>query len=221
MEIIPAIIGKNFKEIKEKTDSVKDLARWVQIDVMDGIFVPEKSWPFSAGKIGEMESADYIRNDDLKIEIHAMVKDPEKYLDDWIYFGVDRVIVHYEATKNITEISRRLEENEIQFGVALKMETPIDVISEHIDISDIDVIQIMSIQEIGAYGMEFDKGSIAKIKRLREIYPGIEINVDGGVNFENAEDLFRAGADNLVIGSAIFKNDDPAFALQGFLDLIK
>ena len=160
-------------------------------------FTQNESWPFLmrggemelAGKLGSRHGCPYI-------EMHMMVKHPENYLGKLIEAGVDRVLVHYESTDEITlgEIFDELNMAEVEAGIALKLETPIDVLDEFMD--KIDVVQLMSIAEIGAYGFPFDERVYGKIKGLRARYPGVTIEVDGGVNLENAEELIRAGADN-------------------------
>jgi len=136
MQIIPAIIGKNIEEIKEKTGLVRGLVSWVQIDIMDGVFTPQKSWPFSGGDWKELESIDDIRRDDIKVEFHLMVEDPEPLLDKLIEYGADRILVHCESKADIRKIQSILEYEEIELGVSLKMETDFNSISENIDIFD-------------------------------------------------------------------------------------
>jgi len=211
MEIIPAIIGKDFSEIKNKIESVKDHVRWVQIDVMDGKFAASKNWPYNGeGKVSDLDSIECLKNDKVKIEAHLMVEDPENYIEEWVEYGADRIIIHVEATKKMGEIMAQLEESETELGVALKLETPISVLKDYA--GELDTIQLMSIAEIGYYGHGFEKNVLSKIRVLRAKYPGVTIAVDGGVNLENAKSILDAGADNLVIGSAIF--DAPEISTQ-------
>lgn len=233
MEIIPAIIAKDFEELERKIKLVESYVKSVQIDVMDGFFVSNITWN-NPEKLKNIETG-------LKIEAHLMVEDVEGEVEKWINSGVKRILAHYEAlaseklkTKNekpqrkIKNLFDKCQERGIELGLVLNLETPIDVLDEIImnlstgsghnnnllpeqvrllaDASkaNIDVIQLMSIEKIGAHGYPFSEKVIPKIKALRQKYPGVKIEVDGGINIENAKELTEAGADALVAGSAIF-----------------
>ncbi len=217
--IIPAIIAKDFDEVEEKVEQVENSTEWVHLDNMDGLFTPVESWPYFDIKEApkDLEYIDFIRTDNVKAEIHLMTKHPEKNLEKWVDAGADRILFHYESTTE-AELDRMLTYLEdvegVEAGIVLKYETPIDVLDKFID--DIDVVQLMSISHIGFYGHPLEEGIYAKIRDLRAKYPGVTINVDGGINLENAKMVMDAGADNLVIGSAIFNNDDPARAIKEF-----
>ena len=217
MEIVPAIIGKNIKEIAEKVEQVSDSVKWVQIDVMDGVFSPTKSWPYTEGSISDLSKIDAIRKDDQKIEIHLMVQDPEKIIPEFVEYGADRIVFHYEATKKYSEIIRFLENEEVEVAVSLMMSTPISAI-DHL-IGEIDSVQFMSIDKIGSYGQPFDEKVLGRIKNTKEKYPGLSISVDGGVSLENAKKILDAGAEDLIIGSAIFGKDDPKSEILKFNNL--
>ncbi|MBI3632323.1 MAG: hypothetical protein HY225_02650 [Candidatus Vogelbacteria bacterium] len=222
MEIIPAIIGKDFDEVEEKFDQVENLVRWVQFDIMDGLFTENESWPYFDFKEEpeNLEYLDFVRTDTVKAELHLMVKHPEKHLSKWIEAGVDRVLVHYEATSEevLNDIIEELEQAEVQVGIALKLETSIDVLDNFID--KLDVVQLMGIAEIGSYGIQFNEKVYDKIKGLRARYPGATIEVDGGVSLENAKKLIEVGVDNLVIGSAIFKSENIPETILKFRSII-
>lgn len=210
MEIIPAIIGKDFDEVEEKVLAVEDFIHWVHLDIMDGLFTPVESWPYLDIKEEpkDLEYVDFIRTDNVKAEIHLMTKYPERNLLKWVDAGADRVLVHYESTDedNLMGVLEQLNDSEVEAGIVLKYETPIKVLDNFID--QIDVVQLMSIAKIGSYGLPFEEGIYDKIGSLRQRYPGVTISVDGGVNLENASLLGEAGADNLVVGSAVFKSSN-------------
>lgn len=202
MNIIPAIIGKNIGEIKEKIGLVRGVVNWVQIDIMDGVFTPQKSWPFSDGEWNELVYIDDLRRDEIKVEFHLMVENPELILDNLIKYGADRILIHNESKADMRKIQSILEYEEIELGVSLKMETDFNLISKNIDI--FDEVQFMSIAEIGSYGFGFDDRVIEKIKKFKEDFPGVLVSVDGGVNENNILKLKEAGVENFVVGSAIF-----------------
>ena len=137
-----------------------------------------------------------------------MVENPETILDSWLSSGADRILVHYEATdeENLKEIISRIKAEEIEVGLVLKMETPIDVLDDFME--DIDVVQFMSIDKIGAYGEPFKEEVFEKIYGLLSNYPGVRINVDGGVNSSNLKKLADAGVTNAIVGSAVFGKDE-------------
>lgn len=221
MEIIPAIIGKDFAEVNEKVLLVEDFVTWVHLDIMDGIFTPVESWPYFDIKEApkDLGDIDFIRTDNVRAEVHLMTKHPERNLSKWIEAGADRVMLHYESTdeETLSHIFTELSDSEVQVGIALKYETPISVLDSFID--QIDVVQLMSIGKIGAYGLPFEEGIYDKIKSLRARYPGVTISVDGGVSLENAGELMKAGADYLVAGSAIFKSNNIEQAIKSFQNL--
>ncbi len=221
MEIIPAIIGKNFDEVEEKILLVEDFVKWVHIDVMDGLFTPVESWPYLDIKEApkDLEYIDFIRTDNLRAEVHLMVKHPEKSISKWIEAGADRVMIHYESTSEdrIMEALDELNDGEVESGIVLKLETPIEVLDKFID--KLDVIQLMSIGHIGFYGHPLDEAIYDKIKSLRTKYPGVTISIDGGVNLDNASKLSKAGTDNLVVGSAIFRSQNLEQTIKDFKNI--
>lgn len=209
--IIPAIIAENFDDLKEKISKVEGLVEWAQVDVMDGKFVPSVS----------LNSPLELQNIDtnLKIEIHLMVQNPEENIRDWISSGARRVIVHYESTsqEEVEKVISNLKFAGMEAGVALRIETDVSKIENLI--SSLDVVQFMSIDKIGYYGQEFDSRVIEKIKNLRKKFSNVKISIDGGVNLENAKALLEAGADNLIVGSMIFRSSNIADTIKKLQDL--
>jgi ribulose-phosphate 3-epimerase len=217
MEIVPAIIGKNIKEIAEKVEQVSGATKWVQIDVMDGVFAPTKSWPYTEGDISELSQIDAIRKDELKIEIHLMVKDPEKVVAKYVEHGADRIVFHFEATEKYVEMIKFLEAEEVEVAVSFLLDTPSCKVDEFI--GDVDGVQFMSIKEIGSYGQDFEEKVFEKIMETKEKYPGLPLSVDGGVNLKNGKRLLESGVEDLVVGSAIFRADDPKAEILKFKSL--
>jgi len=202
-EIIPAIIAKDFGELEKKIKLVEPYVSWVQLDVMDGKFAPEKSWPFVAaapqGKPAELKNI----STSLNLEAHLMVFEPEKEIDAWINSGVKEILIHIESTKNLQEIIKKIKGAGLKAGVVLNLETDVTKIEETF-IDSVDLVQFMAIAQIGYHGHPFDDKVIPKIIALRQKYPNVKIAVDGGINSETAKKAAKAGADILVAGSAIF-----------------
>lgn len=214
MEILPSVMSQNFGDMSDKVAKVVDSVKWIQIDVMDGVFTPTKSWPYTEGSISDLENIKAIRTDDLRIDVHLMVKDPEEVIPRYVEFGADRIVFQYESTKKYSEIIKSLDDEEVELYVSLLMDTPVSVIDELI--GDIDGVRLMSVRKIGHYGQPFDKEVLEKIKEVKEKYPGLPVSVDGGVDLENIESLIEAGAEDFVVGSAIFGHDDPKVEIEKF-----
>ncbi len=221
-EIIPAIIAKDFKELEVKIKLVETQVKTVQLDVMDGIFVPNKTWPYSIGGQSSVKDLEKLETD-LFLEAHLMVAFPHRVLNEWLNSKVKRIILHWEALEKIhnhemlpykTQISAGFPVSNLaeeshkhnkEFGLALNLETPITVLDNFIKY--IDQVLIMSVKP-GASGQDFDERTILKIIALRQKYPDVKIGVDGGISPQNILKLVEAGADFLAMGSAIFDSDD-------------
>lgn len=200
VEIIPAISGENFEDVREKIEKVKSFVNWVQIDVNDGVFAEPESWGHKIGHNLHL----WETIDPPGIEMHLMIKNPGKVIGDWISASVDRILIHYESEGDKVKIIEKIKDAGVQVGLVLKMDTEVNVVEPLL--KKIDVAQLMSIKEIGNYGADFDSGVLNKIKSLRALDENVKIQVDGGINKENADGLIEAGANTLVVGSAIFKS---------------
>ncbi|MEK7505217.1 MAG: ribulose-phosphate 3-epimerase [Patescibacteria group bacterium] len=207
-EIIPSLIGKSFEEIAIKINRVEGMVDWVHFDVADGKFATPESW-------GNPEDLATL-NGKTKIEAHLMIEAPEEVLPQWLAVA-DRVIVHYEATENLAEILDIIDLRVNEAGVALLMSTNLDVLVPHID--KIDLVQLMTIEKIGEYGQPFSPQALARISALRQKFPNVKISVDGGINLETGKQAIEAGADNLVVGSAIWNAPDLAKVIEEFKKL--
>ena len=203
IEIIPAIIPRSLDDLNKKYSQVKHFTDIVQIDVMDGKFVPSVSWPYVNNNEDKEKSV--IAEIDFNFEVDLMVLNPEVVVGDWIKAGAKRVIVHIESIKNFLEIFDAIS-GKVELGIALNTNTPNERIYQLI--GKIDFIQFMGIEKIGFQGQNFDERVVKKITDLREKFSGIIISVDGGVNIENAPRLIKAGVNRLVSGSAIFESGD-------------
>ena len=233
MEIIPAILPKSYEDLKNKISLVKGLVSTVQIDICDGNFVKTVSWPyFAKASQGEpFELDQYAQNilneregmpfwEEIDYELDLMVQNAHENFDLFLKLGAKRIIFHLEAEGDLNEFKEFLEgidlyiRDSAQIGVAINTTTPISNLQPLI--SDIDFVQCMGIEKIGYQGEPFDERVIDQIKSLRKEYPELIIAVDGGVNFETAPRLIKAGANRLVVGSAIFKNIDIVGVIEEF-----
>jgi ribulose-phosphate 3-epimerase len=237
-DIIPAVLPKNYEDLKNKIALVRGLVPGVQIDICDGVFVPNITWPFlSASKRSDLEEADldeYFRRilneqeglpfwEDIDFELDLMVMGAVENFDVYTKLGPKRIIFHLEAVGDLEEFKRFLEgidvyiRDVVEIGVAINSDTPITEIFPLVN--SIDFVQCMGIEKIGFQGQEFDERAIKNIKKLKEKFSDLIISVDGGVDFETAPALIEAGANRLVIGSAIFNTDDIIDTIERFKSL--
>lgn len=226
VEIIPAIMPSSLEDLKAKASRVERLVPMAQIDVMDGVFVPSKSWPYTDG--GPQEFHEFVTEEEdlpfwetLSYEVDLMVKNPESSINDWIEAGARRIIVHIESTDVVKGIIHNLEQlasvkelnlRPIEFGLAIGTTTPNETLTPFVH--DIDFVQCMGIEKIGYQGQPFDERVIEKVAQLHREFPHLILSVDGGVNFESAPKLIKAGATRLVSGSTIFTSTDIRKALR-------
>lgn len=219
-EIIPAVMPKNLDDLEQTVARVRGAAEWVQIDVMDGKFVPPVDWPFpdihraASTLLAEEEGMPYW--DEVNYEFDLMIKNPEKYAEDFVRLGGGRIIFHYESAEKdkLWEAVRKVQDMNTEVAIAIDTVTPNEALDEFItDERPIDFVQLMGIAQIGYQGQPFDERVIPKIKALRAKYPDIMISIDGGVNFDTASQLLDAGANRLVAGSVILKSENPREAI--------
>ncbi|MEX2369182.1 MAG: hypothetical protein WD552_02190 [Candidatus Paceibacterota bacterium] len=218
IEVIPAIIPDTFQILRDEMSQVKELVPLVQIDVIDGKFAPEATWPYNGAKEAGIftEIVEQKRGfpfwDKLQFEVDLMVEQPEEVVDDWIMAGASAVIVHASSTDKHADIFATLAEQGTGIGLALKPADSNEIIDQFID--QIDFIQVMGSNEIGYHGVELDPMVYDKIADIRKEHPELSIAVDIGVTFSTAPRLVQAGATRLVSGSAIFESEDMAEAIN-------
>lgn len=204
-EIIPSIIASDFAEIKDKLSRLEGLVRWVELDVMDGVFVPNVSWQAE-------EDLKTIQGK-IKISAHLMVENPEALIEDWQNV-VDRIIVHPESTDALDSLLEHFDNknNPCEIGLVLELETALEIIKPYL--KQVKIVQLMSIANLGYQGEKFDPRVLPKIKELRELSPDVKIIVDGGINPTRARELIDIGVDGLVVGSYIWQSDNIAEAIK-------
>jgi ribulose-phosphate 3-epimerase len=215
-KIAPSILSANFLKLGEEIRAAEEAgADILHIDIMDGHFVPNITiGPFIVEAIHTITS--------LPLDVHLMIEEPDKYLEDFIKAGADYLTVHYEASLHLHRTVHFIKENGIKAGVSLNPATPVWSL-EHI-LPDIDMALIMSVNP-GFGGQGFIQMSTDKIKTLKRLISekGLHtlIEVDGGVKLDNALDIVSAGADILVMGSAFFHSKDYGTIVRQFRDIVK
>ena len=204
IHIIPAILTTTPEDAQRKSQQVAGLVDWVQLDVVDGVFASTTTWN------NPEQVREYIQG--VNIEVHLMAQEPEKSIDKWLNAGVQRIYIHYESTTQLVYILQKIQEKNIESGVALLADTPISVINGIIKY--IDAVLVFS-GSLGEYGGAFQsEPTLAKVEALRKQFSHLFIEVDGGVNADNAQQIVQAGASGLVAGSFIFQSVDIQKSIQ-------
>jgi ribulose-phosphate 3-epimerase len=224
MIIIPVINCQDFDAVKNRFIQAEEILfgaggenrvlgiheEWVHIDVADGSFTDGyQTWrlPEQLQKIKHRP--------ELKIEVHLMVKNPEEVISSWLTVGINRLIVHLEATENLEALVSVCKESGVEIFLALKPETPITHAFPYIKL--FDGLQILAVAP-GLSGQATSEAMIAKIKDARAALPDTVIEFDGGVSLDSVAAIKAAGANQAVSGSFIFSQDNPAHAYQQLVD---
>lgn len=204
IKIIPALLTDEPKKLELYIRQSETFTNYVQIDIMDGIFVPSKS--ITAADLAKIKT-------NLFLEAHLMVKEPINYVKDFKNAGARRIIFHYEAAEKIDETINKIKEFGLTVGVAINPETKIEVLEPFLE--KIDSVLFLSVNP-GFYGSPFIAEVLDKIRQFKKINYTINVSIDGGIKLDNIKEVSKAGVNSICVGSAIFKADSPA---QTFKDL--
>lgn len=212
--ISPSMLSADFLNLGKDVEMVNNsLADWIHLDIMDGVFVPNISYGLPI--VAEIKKA--ARK---PLDVHLMIVQPERYVEEFHKAGADILTVHIEASTHLHRTLQHIRSLGMKAGVALNPHTPVQQLEDIIN--DIDIVLIMSVNP-GFGGQSFIEQSLSKVaklkKMIRESGSNALIEVDGGVNIETGRQLVSAGADALVAGSFVFKSSDPANTIQGLKEL--
>ncbi len=215
VNVVPAVIPKTQSDLESELERLS-FSPEIQLDLVDGKFVKQISWPYSP--LGEPLSIKRrLRN--FIIEVDLMVESPLAAAYRWLEAEVRKLVFHIE-TIAFDDLKKFIKSkpNEVLIGVSMHGDTSLDKLFSYAEIAD--YVQLMGIKEIGAQGLPFDSAVLEKIKQVRQRFPNMIISIDGSVNRKTIKDLFLAGADRFVCGSAIIKEKNPKQAWKDLRFLI-
>ncbi|OGI76381.1 hypothetical protein A3C57_01225 [Candidatus Nomurabacteria bacterium RIFCSPHIGHO2_02_FULL_33_12] len=231
MEIIPAIMPDSWHDLNQKMEMVLGGVKTVQLDLMDGKFVPGITWPFN-GMHTESWKELMAENigmpfwEDIDIEYDLMINDVESFWEQLIKMAPKRIVFHFPKDQvgidKLKSFIKNLDsyfKNEMELGIAYEHDTHLSEILEIQD--DIKFVQCMGIEHVGAQGLSLDEAVFVHIKAIQDRLSDMVITVDGAVNENTIERFINAGVERFVIGSAIYHNTNPMLALQDFKKMLQ
>lgn len=208
-KIAPSILAADFGNLERDIVMINQSeSDWLHVDIMDGVFVPNISYGQAITKrMGELC--------EKPLDVHLMIVEPERYVEQFRDAGAEVITVHYEACKHLHRNLQHIKATGAKVGVALNPHTNVTLLEDVLE--DLDLVCLMSVNP-GFGGQKFIYRTINKIEKLRSMIDernlDVDIEIDGGVGLQNAEAILKAGANVLVAGSSVFKSEDPITTVQ-------
>jgi ribulose-phosphate 3-epimerase len=208
--IIPAILSSSADEFSSLLKTAAGFAQRIQLDFMDGLFVPSVSVPVET--VRKIKESLYVKKPHL--EAHLMVKEPLKYFEVLAESGIGTVIFHFEAAEDPPSLLEAARNLGLEVGLAVNPETEIEEFLDYV--YDFDFVMFMTVKP-GYYGSPLEVAALDKMGEFSQRYPDVMVSADGGVKKDNLKLFIEKGAKRICVGSAIMKADDPREAYYEFL----
>ena len=214
-KLAPSILSADFYKLGTQVELIEQNgADLIHVDVMDGHFVPNIS--FGAAVMKGLDG-----NTDLPFDVHLMIEEPDKYLEDFVTDQTEYITVHVETLKDAMATLDHIKSCGVKASISLNPETPLDALTDYLD--DVDMVLVMSVHP-GFGGQSFIEETLDKVRKLDEIRKernlSYDIEIDGGITIDNVDKVLDAGVDTVVAGTAVFK-DDIAANTRAFVEKIR
>ncbi len=196
IKIAPSILSADASKLQEEVNDIEQYSDVLHVDIMDGKFVPPTTFDHNTIKAIKTK---------LPKDVHLMVDHPiiENYIENYVDAGASSITIHEECKDNIDEALELIRKKGIKTAISIKPKTPLEKINKYLD--KVDMVLIMSV-EPGYAGQKFIPEVLSKAKELRKLKPNLDIEIDGGINYETIKEAAKAGVNVFVAGSFIFKN---------------
>ena len=207
VKISPSLLAADFSKLDREIARIEDSADMLHLDVMDGLFVPNMSF-------GQCVISSIRRVSGLIFDVHLMITEPMRYIEDFAKAGADIITIHYESCDNQIEVLKAIRELGVKPSISIKPATPAFILEPLLDY--VDMVLVMTV-EPGFGGQSFIPETLESVRCIKQLAEAkgknIMIEVDGGINKDNIRTAYEAGANVFVAGSSVFKAADPASAI--------